>query len=146
MENYVISFYKEESEHYPQSLKDVTDRIEYLERFLNNYQKAVGISYNKIDYEETDNEVINRLYSDIEGYVLEVFILYGRMKFLVKYVLEESFEKFRRITPKALQLDLTLSTMINNLLTESKKDKRRYSIETGIEKIILEVIKEIENF
>ena len=146
MENYVISFYKEESEHYPQSLKDVTDRIEYLERFLNNYQKAVGISYNKIDYEETDNEVINRLYSDIEGYVLEVFILYGRMKFLVKYVLEESFEKFRRITPKALQLDLTLSTIINNLLIESKKDKRRYSIETGIEKIILEVIKEIENF
>jgi len=154
MEAYIICFCKDESDHYPQSLREVRERISNYESMLVNYQKAIGTSYYRIEIKETDKDLIESLKHDVEGYVLEIAILFGRLKFITRYLSEQSFERFRRITSKVLEMDLKMNSMISKLLEQSKglseakllgqsrNKTKKYEIEIGIEKIMNEVIDE----
>ena len=125
MEYYITVSYDNEKHRYPQSVEEAIERALELDNELCEYFEAITKGYSrrsKID-KNTDKDNYMQITSDIEGWIKEVCVIYGKLKFLVEYTKDYSYERLRRTSLIVLELEALLYKSINHLLDEFHKDK-----------------------
>lgn len=156
MEHYVTVVCDLERDHFPQSSSEVIERATSLDDMLYNYFKSISKAYERIrkEYNKKDatksmskEEYIKTL-SDIEGWIKEVAIIYGKFKFLADYTKNYSYEKLRRTSNIVLNLELFLNKSIEYLINESHKtnpsERKYYEFALGIGYDIKNAIEEAD--
>lgn len=125
MEHYINVVYDIERNKYPQSSFEATERALQIDKEMMDYYKAIMISYDKLKYIDInrENEKYEHMLSDIEGWIKEIAILYGKLKFLIDYTKQYSYEKLRRTSNLILNLEIYLHKNIEYLVNESHKNK-----------------------
>lgn len=139
MEHYITVVADLERNHYPQSIKEAIERAISLDNELYNYFCAINEAYirlKSIGSNSTSKDDKYKILSDVEGWIKEIAIIYGKLKYLVDYTKDYSYERLRRNSQLILNLEIFLNKSIDSLISESHKtninDKRYYEFALGI--------------
>ena len=131
MEHYINVVYDIEKNNYPQSSSEASERALQIDKELMNYYKSIMLAYERLKniHIIEESEKYEKTLSDIEGWVKEIAILYGKLRFLIEYAKQYSYEKLRRTSSLIMNLEIFLYKNIDKLINEShitNPNERRY--------------------
>lgn len=125
MEYYINVVYDLEKDNYPQSEQEVIEKALKIDDDMMTYYKSIMLAYDRMKnmIVSRTSEIYTKTLSDIEGWIKEIAIMYGKLKFLIDYTKNYSYEKLRRTSILILNLEIFINRSIDFLIQESHKEK-----------------------